>query len=104
MAKPQSTMSGLWSGIMKYYRHELQKKPTYAIISFCVLGVHVTSLIYDLFIPFLLFVFRWFWPTKLQKCLFTFFKSLACLALQTETIVNKIMRPKSPETNKLTKI
>ena len=61
--------------------------------------------IIELFIPFLFFVFRWFWPTKLQKCLLTFFKSLACLALQTETIVKKITQPKLPKTkNELTKI
>ena len=52
-----------------------------------------------------IFVFRWFWQTKLRKCLFTFFKSLVCLALQTETIVKKIMQPKLPKTkNELTKI
>ena len=35
----------------------------------------------------------------------TFLNSLACLALQTETIVKKIMQPKLPKTkNKLTKI
>ena len=43
---------------------------------------------YELFIPFSFF--RWFWPTKLRKCLFTFFNSLGCLALQSETIVKKI--------------
>ena len=38
-------------------------------------------------------------------CLFTFFKSLACLALQTETIVKKITQPKLPKTkNEVTKI
>ena len=59
----------------------------------------------ELFIPFSLFFFRWFWPTNLRKCLFTFFKSLACLALQTETIVKKITQPKLPKTkNELTKI
>ena len=40
--------------------------------------------------------------TKVQEyyviCLFTFFKSLACLALQTETIVKKIMQPKLSKT------
>jgi hypothetical protein len=51
------------------------------------------------------FGFCWFWPTKLRKCLFTFFKSLACLALQTEAIAKKITQPKSPKTkNELTKI
>ena len=35
---------------------------------------------------------------KLRKCLFTFFKSLACLALQTETIIKKITQPKLPKT------
>jgi hypothetical protein len=30
--------------------------------------------------------------------LFTFFKSLACLALQTETTVKKITQPKLPKT------
>ena len=59
----------------------------------------------ELFIPFPFFVFCWFWLTKLRKCLFTFFKSLACLALQTETIVKKITQPKLPKTkNELTKI
>ena len=53
---------------------------------------------YELFITFLLFVFRWFWLTKLQKCLFTFSKSLACLAFQTETIVKKVAQPKLPKT------
>ena len=39
------------------------------------------------------------------QCLFTFFKSLTCLALQTETILKKITQPKSPKTkNELTKI
>jgi hypothetical protein len=47
--------------------------------------------------------------TKIPKyyviCLFTFLKSLACLALQTETILKKIMQPKLPKTkNELTKI
>ena len=38
-------------------------------------------------------------------CLFTFFKSLACLALQTETIIKKITQPRLPKTkNKVTKI
>ena len=56
------------------------------------------------FIPYSLFIFHWLRPTKLRKCLFTFFKSLACLALQTETIVKKITQPKSPKTkNELTK-
>ena len=62
---------------------------------------------FELFIPF--FIFRWFWPTKLRKYyviyLFTFFKSLACLALQTETIVKKITQPKLPKMkNEVTKI
>ena len=34
-------------------------------------------------------VFCWFGPTKLRKCLFTFFKSPASLALETETIIKK---------------
>ena len=60
--------------------------------------------IFDHFIPFL-FLFCWFWRTKLRKCLFTFFKSFACLALQTKTIVKKITQTKSQKTkNKLTKI
>ena len=47
--------------------------------------------------------------TKMQEhyviCIFTFFKSLVCLALQTETIAKKITQPKSPKTkNELTKI
>jgi hypothetical protein len=47
--------------------------------------------------------------TKMPKyyviCLFTFFKSLACLALQTETIVKKITQPKLQKTiNEVTKI
>ena len=46
-----------------------------------------------------------FWPTKLQKCLFTFLKRLACLAFQTETIIKKITQPKLAKMkNKLTKI
>ena len=52
-----------------------------------------------------IFVFCWFWPMKLRKCLFTFFKSLACLALQMETIVKKITQPKLPKRkNEITKI
>ena len=47
-------------------------------------------LTYVLFISFFVF---WFWPTKLRKyyviCLYTFFKSLTCLALQMETMVIK---------------
>ena len=39
---------------------------------------------YELFHP--IFVFRLFWPTKLQKCLSNFLKSLA---LQTETTENQ---------------
>ena len=35
----------------------------------------------ELFIPFWFFILRWVWPTKIRKCLFTFFNSLACLAL-----------------------
>jgi hypothetical protein len=47
--------------------------------------------------------------TKIWKhyliCLFTFFKSLACLALQTEIIVKKITQPKLPKMkNKFIKI
>ena len=46
-----------------------------------------------------------FWPTELRKCLFTFYKNLACLALQMETIVKKITQPKLPiRKNELTKI
>ena len=42
---------------------------------------------------------------ELQKCLFIFSKSLACLALQMETIIKKITQPKLPETkNTLTNI
>ena len=40
----------------------------------------------------------------LPNCLFAFFKSLACHALQTETIIKKIIQPKLPKTkNKRTK-
>ena len=43
-----------------------------------------------------IFAFRWFWPTKLRKCLLTF---------TTETILKKITQPKLPKTkNELTKI
>ena len=60
---------------------------------------------YELFIPFSIFVFLWFWLLKLRKCLFTFFKILDCLALQTETIIKKITQPELPNTkNELTKI
>ena len=66
-------------------------------------GFFIQFLDYWAFHP--IFVFCRFWPTKLRKCLFTFFKSLACLALQTETIVKKITQPKLPKTKKeLTKI
>ena len=45
------------------------------------------------------------WSMMLEKCLFTFFKSLACLALQTEIIIKKIKQPKLPKMKKeLTKI
>ena len=57
---------------------------------------------YELFIPFSIFVFLWFFRLKLRKCLFTFFKIIDCLALQTETIVKKITQPELP--NELTKI
>jgi hypothetical protein len=54
---------------------------------------------------FSLFVFHWFWQTKLQKCLFANFKSLACLALHMEIIVKEITQPKLSKTkNGLTKI
>ena len=54
---------------------------------------------------FLFFVFHWFWLTKLQKCLFAFLKSLACLTLQMETIIKKSTQPKLPKTeNELTNI
>ena len=60
---------------------------------------------YELFIPFSFFVFSLVSATKLRKCLLTFFKSLACLALQTETIVMKITQPMLPKMkNELTKI
>ena len=65
-----------------------------SILSKYVLRTEIKQLIsaciiYELFIPFLLFVFCWFYPMKLRKCLFTFFKSLVCLALQTESSQRK---------------
>ena len=57
----------------------------------------------ELFISFLIFFFV-VWQTMLRNCLFAFFKSLACHALQTETIIKKITQPKLPKTkNKRTK-
>ena len=60
-----------------------------------------------IFIPFLIFVYRWFWLMKLRKyqniaiCLFTFYS----LSLQTKIIIKKITQPKLPKTkNEVTKI
>ena len=66
----------------------------------------------ELFIPFFDFRFSLVLADEVTKipeyyviCLFTFFESLACLALQTETIVKKITQPKLPKTkNEITKI
>ena len=64
-----------------------------------LVSLHVS---YELFIPFSFFVgFGW----QSYECFFTFFKSLAFLALETETIVKKLTKPKSPKTkNEITKI
>ena len=42
--------------------------------------------------------FRWLWPTNLRNVYLHFFKSLACLDLQMETIVKKITQPMLPKT------
>ena len=76
------------------------------IIDWCgrKIGLVRINKTHELFIPFSFFIFCWFWPMMLRKCLFTFFKSFACLALQMETIVKKITQPTSPNTkNELTK-
>ena len=61
----------------------------------------------ELFIPFFDFRFSLVLADEVTKipeyyviCLFTFFKCLACLALQTETIVKKITQPKLPKMKK----
>ena len=53
----------------------------------------------ELFIPFSLFVFCWFWPMKLWKCLFTFLKVLPDLPCK-----RKPSQRKSLTKNELTKI
>ena len=62
--------------------------------------------IIELFIPFLFFVFRWFWPTKLRKyenitscvCLH-FLKVLLVLPCK---LLKEVTQPKSPKNEKRT--
>ena len=85
------------------YRIPTPKELQYVCIILRGQGIKLVHVVYLAFIPFLLFVFCW--PLKLRKCLFTFFKSLACLALQTQSILKKIRQPKLPKTKfELTKI
>ena len=58
-------------------------------------------LLFVLFIPFFVFGFgrHSYKNTKILRNMFVYiFKSLALLALQTETIVKKITQPKLPKT------
>ena len=61
------------------------------IIDWCgrKIGLVRINKTHELFILFLFFIFCWFWPTMLRKCLFTFFKSFACLALQKKPLQRK---------------
>ena len=61
--------------------------------------------VYWAFHPIFAFRFSLVWANEVKKMFIYIFKSLASLALQTETIVKKIMQPKLPKTkNELTKI
>ena len=63
------------------------------------------NLLFELFIPFSFSFFVGYGRRSYENVYLHFFKSLACLALQSETIVKKITQPKSPKTkNELTKI